>query len=137
VLSGARALGVGVAVDDFGTGYSSLAYLKELPITTLKIDRSFITDMAHNEETPVVLRSIIRLAHDLDMSVVAEGVETEAEAASLRSLQCEFSQGFLFGAPMTANQAYNFLAASLRPAPAPRGLPRPGGSGPSRVPRKL
>lgn len=129
--------GAGLALDDFGTGFSSLAYLQRFPFDTVKIDRSFITDMAHNEETPVVLRSIIRLAHDLDMSVVAEGVETEAEAASLRSLQCEFSQGFLFGAPMTANQAYNFLAASLRPAPAPRGLPRPGGSGPSRVPRKL
>jgi diguanylate cyclase (GGDEF)-like protein/PAS domain S-box-containing protein len=129
--------GAGLALDDFGTGFSSLAYLQRFPFDTVKIDRSFITDMAHNEETPVVLRSIIRLAHDLDMSVVAEGVETQAEADSLRSLQCEFSQGFLFGAPMTANQAYNYLAASLRPAPAPRGLPRPGGSGPSRVPRKL
>jgi diguanylate cyclase (GGDEF)-like protein/PAS domain S-box-containing protein len=129
--------GAGLALDDFGTGFSSLAYLQRFPFDTVKIDRSFITDMAHNEETPVVLRSIIRLAHDLDMSVIAEGVETADEAASLRSLQCEFAQGFLFGAPMTANQAYNFLAASLRPAPAPRGLPRPGGSGPSRVPRKL
>jgi diguanylate cyclase (GGDEF)-like protein/PAS domain S-box-containing protein len=129
--------GAGLALDDFGTGFSSLAYLQRFPFDTVKIDRSFITDMAHNEETPVVLRSIIRLAHDLDMSVVAEGVETQVEASSLRSLQCEFAQGFLFGAPMTANQAYNFLAASLRPAPAPRGLPRPGGSGSSRVPRKL
>jgi diguanylate cyclase (GGDEF)-like protein/PAS domain S-box-containing protein len=129
--------GAGLALDDFGTGFSSLAYLQRFPFDTVKIDRSFITDMAHNEETPVVLRSIIRLAHDLDMSVVAEGVETADEAASLRSLQCEFAQGFLFGAPITANQAYNFLAASLRPAPAPRGLPRPGGSGPSRIPRKL
>jgi EAL domain-containing protein (putative c-di-GMP-specific phosphodiesterase class I) len=129
--------GAGLALDDFGTGFSSLAYLQRFPFDTVKIDRSFITDMAHNEETPVVLRSIIRLAHDLDMSVVAEGVETQVESSSLRSLQCEFAQGFLFGAPMTANQAYNFLAASLRPAPAPRGLPRPGGSGSSRVPRKL
>jgi diguanylate cyclase (GGDEF)-like protein len=129
--------GAGLALDDFGTGFSSLAYLQRFPFDTVKIDRSFVTDMAHNEETPVVLRSIIRLAHDLDMSVVAEGVETRDEASSLRALQCEFAQGFLFGAPMTANQAYNFLAASLRPAPAPRGLPRPGGSGPSRIPRKL
>ena len=129
--------GAGLALDDFGTGFSSLAYLQRFPFDTVKIDRSFVEDMAHNEETPVVLRSIIRLAHDLDMSVVAEGVETRDEASSLRALQCEFAQGFLFGAPMTANQAYNFLATSLRPASAPRGLPRPGGSGPSRIPRKL
>jgi EAL domain-containing protein (putative c-di-GMP-specific phosphodiesterase class I) len=105
----------------------------------VKIDRSFITDMAHNEETPVVLRSIIRLAHDLDMSVVAEGVETQTEAASLRNLKCEFAQGFLFGAPMTSTAAYNFIASNMRGSlPAPRGLPRPGGgSGPARIPRKL
>jgi diguanylate cyclase (GGDEF)-like protein/PAS domain S-box-containing protein len=130
--------GAGLALDDFGTGFSSLAYLQRFPFDTVKIDRSFITDMAHNEETPVVLRSIIRLAHDLDMSVVAEGVETQTEAASLRNLKCEFAQGFLFGAPMTATAAYNFIASNMRALPAPRGLPRPGGgSGPARIPRKL
>ena len=137
-LAHLKEAGAGLALDDFGTGFSSLAYLQRFPFDTVKIDRSFITDMAHNDETPVVLRSIIRLAHDLDMSVVAEGVETQSEASSLRSLQCEFAQGFLFGAPMTATQAFNYISSRMRPAPAPRGLPRPGGgSGPSRVPRKL
>jgi EAL domain-containing protein (putative c-di-GMP-specific phosphodiesterase class I) len=137
-LAHLKEAGAGLALDDFGTGFSSLAYLQRFPFDTVKIDRSFITDMAHNDETPVVLRSIIRLAHDLDMSVVAEGVETQTEASSLRALQCEFAQGFLFGAPMTATQAFNYISSRMRPAPAPRGLPRPGGgSGPSRVPRKL
>jgi hypothetical protein len=115
------------------TGAGTLCF----PFDTVKIDRSFVADMAHNEETPVVLRSIIRLAHDLDMSVVAEGVETQVEASSLRGLKCEFAQGFLFGAPMNASAAYNFIAANTRGgAPAPRGLPRPGSS-PARIPRKL
>ena len=130
--------GAGLALDDFGTGFSSLAYLQRFPFDTVKIDRSFITDMAHNDETPVVLRSIIRLAHDLDMSVVGEGVETQHEASQLRSLQCEFAQGFLFGAPMTPTAAYNFIASNTRGLPpAPRGLPRPSGSSPARIPRKL
>jgi EAL domain-containing protein (putative c-di-GMP-specific phosphodiesterase class I) len=87
----------------------------------------------------VVLRSIIRLAHDLDMSVVAEGVETQAESARLKTLRCEFAQGFLFGQPMDATAAYNFIALKARgvqqqpPSPPPRELPRP--SGPARVPR--
>ncbi|MDZ4741005.1 MAG: GGDEF and EAL domain-containing protein [Alphaproteobacteria bacterium] len=128
--------GAGLALDDFGTGFSSLAYLQRFPFDTVKIDRSFVADMAHNQETPVVLRSIIRLAHDLDMSVVAEGVETQNEAVSLTDLKCEFAQGFLFGAPMSASAAYNFIASNMRGAPAPRGLPRPGSS-PARIPRKL
>jgi diguanylate cyclase (GGDEF)-like protein/PAS domain S-box-containing protein len=136
-LAGLKEAGAGLALDDFGTGFSSLAYLQRFPFDTVKIDRSFITDMAHNDETPVVLRAIIRLAHDLDMSVVAEGVETQTEASNLQALQCEFAQGYLFGAPMTANQAYSLLNARTRPLPPSRGLPRPGGSGSSRVPRKL
>jgi diguanylate cyclase (GGDEF)-like protein/PAS domain S-box-containing protein len=133
-LAKLKEAGAGLALDDFGTGFSSLAYLQRFPFDTVKIDRSFIADMAKNEETPVVLRSIIRLAHDLDMSVVAEGVETQAEANRLKQLRCEFAQGFLFGAPMDATAAYNFIALKAKGgAPAARELP----SGPARIPRQL
>ncbi|MBI1211941.1 MAG: EAL domain-containing protein [Alphaproteobacteria bacterium] len=124
--------GAGLALDDFGTGFSSLAYLQRFPFDTVKVDRSFIVDMATNSETPVILNSIIGLAHELDMSVVAEGVESQQEAKRLRELRCEFAQGFLFGAPMDSTAAYNFIALKGRTA-EPR-LPRPGSS-PARIPR--
>lgn len=136
-LARLKSAGAGLALDDFGTGFSSLAYLQRFPFDTVKIDRSFIADMARNEETPVILRSIIRLAHDLDMSVVAEGVETPAEASRLKQLRCEFAQGFLYGAAMDATAAYNFIALKARTA-APKELPRPGSqSGSARIPRQL
>lgn len=135
-LARLKEAGAGLALDDFGTGFSSLSYLQRFPFDTVKIDRSFITDMARNEETPVILKSIIRLAHDLDMSVVAEGVETQGEASRLKSLRCEFAQGFLFGAAMDATAAYNFIALKGRGTGAQKQLPQPG-SGPARIPRQL
>ena len=91
-----RKLGVEIAIDDFGTGYSSLNYLARLPVSTLKIDRSFLHDLPGNAEGMTIVSSIISLAHALNFKVVAEGVETEAQARLLRDLSCDQMQGFLF-----------------------------------------
>jgi diguanylate cyclase (GGDEF)-like protein/PAS domain S-box-containing protein len=103
-----RELGAGLALDDFGTGYSSLAYLQRFPFDTIKIDQSFVRTTAKGTR-PVILRSIISLAHDLGMDVVAEGAETDSDAVELSQLGCEYAQGFVFGAPMTAEKARDLL----------------------------
>jgi EAL domain-containing protein (putative c-di-GMP-specific phosphodiesterase class I) len=95
-----RGLGVEVYVDDFGTGYSSLAYIARLPIHSLKIDRSFVVGMTQNEDSLNIVNSVISLAHSLKLRVVAEGVETEAQAALLGQLGCDQYQGYLFSKPL-------------------------------------
>lgn len=92
-------------IDDFGTGYSSLSYLHRLPVDSLKIDRSFVEDLALDPENREIVGAIVSLAHALDLEVIAEGVETEAQAAELVALGCDFGQGFHFGRPMTADAA--------------------------------
>ena len=113
-----RALGVGVAIDDFGTGYSSLSYLHKLPISTLKIDQSFVREIGvasveGQEEAPII-RTIIALAHNLGMAVVAEGVETQAQRDLLLRLGCEGLQGYLLYRPLDVPQARALLDSQLR-----------------------
>jgi EAL domain-containing protein (putative c-di-GMP-specific phosphodiesterase class I) len=92
-----RDVGVRFSVDDFGTGYSSLAHLTRLPISTLKIDQSFVRHMADHDADRVIVQTIIGMAHSLGLSVVAEGVETQAQLAQLLACGCNLFQGYLFG----------------------------------------
>jgi diguanylate cyclase (GGDEF)-like protein len=102
VLGRLHSLGVGLAVDDFGTGYSSMAYLKELPVDELKIDRSFVSQMATSPSDAVIVRSTIDLGHNLGLHVVAEGVETQHAWQELTALGCDMAQGYYLGRPMPA-----------------------------------
>ena len=108
-LQAFRKLGVGLAIDDFGTGYSSLAYLKRLPITTLKIDKEFIGDLTHDPDDEAITSTIIAMAHSLGLTVVAEGVETTAQMQFLHHHGCDEIQGYLLARPMKADQCLAFL----------------------------
>ncbi|HEU4835289.1 MAG TPA: EAL domain-containing protein [Pyrinomonadaceae bacterium] len=110
LLTQLRDLGVQLSIDDFGTGYSSLSYLQRFPIDTLKIDRSFVTQMMENEENLAIVRTIVALAQNLGMDVVAEGVETEDQLKLLRKLECENGQGYLFSTPLGGRQLNQFIA---------------------------
>lgn len=115
-----RSLGIGIGIDDFGTGYSSLAYLKRFPVKRLKIDRSFVNDIADRRDGHVIPKVIIDLAHALGVSVVAEGVESADQFDMLRELGCDEVQGYFLGRPMPAAEFEIFLrnspAGGLRPA---------------------
>jgi len=98
-----------IAIDDFGTGYSSLNYLKRLPIDTLKIDQSFVRDMSNSEEDSSIIKAIIAMAKGLNLNIISEGVETEAQLEQLKAWRCKNMQGFLFGRPMPDTQAIDML----------------------------
>jgi EAL domain-containing protein (putative c-di-GMP-specific phosphodiesterase class I) len=98
-------LGIKLYIDDFGTGYSSLSYLHRFPVGTLKIDRSFVSRMNAQDENLEIIRTIIQLAHNLRMEVIAEGVETGEQLAQLKGLKCEYGQGYLFSEPVDAEMA--------------------------------
>ena len=108
ILTRIKELGAGLSLDNFGTGHSSLAYLQRCPFDTIKIDQSFVRTTPRGTR-PVILRSIIALAHDLGMEVVAEGAETDSDAVELYQLGCEYAQGFAFGEPMSAEGARDLL----------------------------
>lgn len=104
-----RSMGVHLSMDDFGTGYSSLNYLKQFPLHTLKIDQSFTSDLTHDSTNAAIVAAVIALGKGLNLSVVAEGVETMEQLQFLRSLHCEEMQGYLFSHPMSAETATQFL----------------------------
>ncbi len=122
LLTQLRELGVQLSIDDFGTGYSSLSYLQRFPIDTLKIDRSFVTQMMENEENLAIVRTIVALAQNLGMDVVAEGVETEDQLSLLRKLECENGQGFLFSTPLGGLELDQFIASCNLESEAPAAL---------------
>lgn len=116
LLEELRATGLRLSIDDFGTGYSSLHALKRFPVNCLKIDRSFVTDLPADTDDAAIARTIIQLGHGMGLSVVAEGVETEAQRNFLRDAGCDAMQGFLFARPMPAHALEDMLRAAKRNA---------------------
>jgi EAL domain-containing protein (putative c-di-GMP-specific phosphodiesterase class I) len=109
MLNQLRNCGIEINIDDFGTGYSNLNYLMSLPISTLKIDRSFISPIQPDGSNTEIVQTIVTLARNLKMKVIAEGVETEAQLAQLKKLNCEGAQGYLFSKPMSFQEVKSFL----------------------------
>ena len=112
-----RELGVSIAIDDFGTGYSSLSYLRRLPVDALKIDQSFVAELGSSGSALPLIHTIVALAHNIGLNVVAEGVETREQMELLSAAGCDKLQGRLFGAPMSAEGAEALMARPERDVP--------------------
>jgi len=104
--------GVSLSVDDFGTGYSSLGYLRRFPLDSIKIDRSFVKDLATEPDDATIVRTVVAMAHALDLEVVAEGVETEEQLAFLREQRCDRVQGFYFSQAVPRSELETYIAGS-------------------------
>ncbi|MEM7736526.1 MAG: EAL domain-containing protein, partial [Deinococcota bacterium] len=113
VLEQLHQQGIGLCVDDFGTGYSSLSYLLDFPVHTLKIDRTFTRQMLSNEASLELVKTIITMAQNLQLTVVAEGIETPVQLAKLQALGCQQAQGYLFGKPLPTQEATHLLTTSF------------------------
>lgn len=114
MLNQLREFGIEINIDDFGTGYSNLSYLMQLPISTLKIDRSFIEPIKHEGSNVEIVQTIVMLAQNLGMKVIAEGVETEAQIEQLKRLNCESAQGYYFSKPMSFEDTQDFIGAQIK-----------------------
>ena len=118
VLRDLRALGVGVSLDDFGTGYSSLLYLRDLPVTEVKVDRAFVSGVDQHDDDAAIVASVVQLAHSVGLTVVAEGVERLEQARFLADVGCDYAQGYLYAKPGPAMRVPRRVDHSLRAQPA-------------------
>jgi diguanylate cyclase (GGDEF)-like protein len=122
-LDALRALGVRIAIDDFGTGYSALSYLREFPIDTVKMDRSFVHNLGNDAADSALVRSVVELGEALDMQIIAEGIELQGQLDSVTGLRCDIGQGYFFAPPLDANAMRDLLnggPAPAAPAPEPK-----------------
>jgi EAL domain-containing protein (putative c-di-GMP-specific phosphodiesterase class I) len=125
-LEALRKMGVRIAIDDFGTGYSALSYLREFPIDTVKMDRSFVNNLGDGSADSALVRSVVELGEALDMQIIAEGIEAQGQLDSVTGLRCDVGQGYFFAPPLDVNAMRDLLNGEEPPAvpPAPHKLTR-------------